>query len=248
MKLFAFAAVLVFAASASAQTPDCKPFTVPSSPGAPLPKAVIDDQPGAPLVLCVPAMRWAADGAILDVYIVVRNEGDRAVTAYGTRAEFESAAGRREECHRFNVLSPGKAIGPGQGDGKSRFLGVAGGAEPKSVRVSLDFVEFADGSTWGGDACKAAESLAAERAAGLATLEELRRLLESGGPQAVVDATRNCETSFGPPEGYAEKLRGAYRAGVQTVCGRVRRSYEQEGLAEIEATLRKPYDASAARP
>ena len=249
MKLLAAAAALVLCllASASAQTPDCKPFPVPSSPNAPLPKAVIAEQPGAPLALCVPAMRWAADGAILDGYIVVRNVGERGVTAYATRVEYESAR-REERCYRFNVLSPGKVIQTGQTDGKSRFHGVARGAEPKSVRVSLDFVEFADGSTWGRDVCKTADYLAAERAGGRAALEELRRVLKSDGPRAVVDAVRGCEARFDPPEGYAERLREDYHAGVRTICSRVERAHEQEGPTEIEATLQKPYDASSVRP
>lgn len=245
MKLLTAAAfALCLLASAPAQTPDCKPFSVPSSPNAPLPKSLVADQPGAPLALCVPAMRWAADGAILDVYIVVRNTGARGVTAYGTRSEFDTPAGKREECHRFNVLSPGKVILTGQGDGKSRFHGVARGAEPKSVLVALDFVEFADGATWGPGVCGTAEKLAAERAGGRRALGELRRLLKSEGPQAVADVAVSCEARFRPPDDHPRRLIDDYLLGVRTVCGRVRSSFEQEGLTEIGATLRKPYDAA----
>lgn len=248
MKLYAIAPALALLAGASAQTtrPPRAPAAAPPRADAALPKASVAEQPDAPLAVSVPEMRLAGEGAILDVYIVVRNTVERGVTAYGTRSEFESAAGRREECYRFNVLSPGKIILRGQTDGKSRFHGVARGAEPKSVRVSLDFVEFADGPTWGPDACRTAESLAAERRGGGAALEELRRVLKEGGPQAVVEAVRSCEARFAAPEELPERLQEAFRAGAGSVCWRVLRAHEQEGLTEVAATLDKPYDASGA--
>jgi hypothetical protein len=208
-----------------------------------LPRVVIESQPGAPVQLNVIQMRWATPTReILDIYLEVKNVGTRSIRAYATRTGKPEQGG----CFIYNAMAPGKVIRAEQSDAKSRFVGVSRTSPPVIIYEAVDFVEFADGTTWGEDRCEAADYLAGGRAGGRAALELLRGSLKREGAEAVWQKLNNSPLEIEPPEDHTERWKSAFREAVRTISERVRRAYHSEGLPEMETTLNKPYDAAGA--
>lgn len=126
--------------------------------------------------------------------------------------------------------------------GKRRSLAISNSDREKVV-LSVDFVEFADGSTWGADTAKYAESLAGERAGARAEAERLVKLLKTGGLQAVKEAAAE---KVNYPDLTPESRREvSFLIGVRATRGRVLQASEKGGLPAVESALRQPYDMSA---
>jgi len=126
--------------------------------------------------------------------------------------------------------------------GKRREEGVLN-RDRERIVLSVDFVEFSDGTTWGADTSKYAEGLAGQRAGARAESERLLKLLETGGLPAVVEAAGK---GVGPAGRAAESRdEHSFLSGVRAVRLRVLQAYQSGVLAAVEPALRQPYDLSA---
>lgn len=122
----------------------------------------------------------------------------------------------------------------------------------ESISLSVDFVEFGDGSTWGIDSRNSRDMLAGQREGAKAERKRLRELLKSKGPAAVLDAagedvtdgTRDAGANTNRSE---EWLRG-YRNGVGSFRHRLRRNLQTPAASRSELELGRPFDLSAEQP
>ena len=172
------------------------------------------------------------------VEFVVENVGAQPIHAFWI--SYDTVA------HGFNVTL-GMGINPPGPElilppGKRRALAISNGDREKVV-LSVDFVEFADGSTWGADTARYAESLAGERAGARAEAERLVKLLKTGGLQAVKEAA--AEKVDYPDLTPETRREVSFLMGVRATRGRVLQASEKGGLPAVESALRQPYDMSA---
>jgi hypothetical protein len=208
------------------------------------PQVIIAPQPDSPLSVTT-STRWSTPGReIFDLYIVVKNVDGRAVRSYTTRVDSGAGEFRKEQCFIQNIYVPGKVLQTEQTDGKSRFMGIEKGAPYTAFQVSVDYLEFTDGSVWGVDSCQSAEYLAGERAGGQAAIDAIQKMLRERGPDAVVAAIKEGSVSVEEQPGRTSRWEEGFRQGIATINQRILATYQNEGLSEIEAALRKPYDAS----
>ena len=215
----------------------------PSSPDprdVGVPQVIVVSQPDSPLLLTT-SHRWATPSReILDLYVMVKNRDTKSIRAYATRIDFD---GRKlsEACPVENIYFPGKVMKQEGGDGKSRFL------DPKNtpaIQVSVDYVEFVDGSIWGQDTCQAAEYLAGERAGGGAAIKWFKTLIQEKGIETVIEMIRNRNVSIEKPDSPSARWDEGFRFGVEIISHRVIEVYTKEGDSEVTVVLSKPYDAS----
>ena len=113
---------------------------------------------------------------------------------------------------------------------------------PKGIEMSVDFVEFVDGSTWGPDTTNAAERVAGHYAGRGAERDRLLKLLEEGGTQAVITAIEADDVQTVPQSGRSERWEQNYRLGVKYYGIGLRRTYQNEGVAAMETSLRNELD------
>jgi len=235
-----------------AQSPQSTPRQNPRSDPA---QTIIRPQPEASLRVASAETKWAAFSDGISIFILVENVGQRAIRAFATRRDNNGAG--KPACF-LNNLMPGKVLRPGQKDGKSTWQGYS--QTPPTIWV--DFIEFADGSTWGADECHSLDRLNGERAGARAMREFLLKLLAQGGPDEVLKFLRETDekvkaarargdsltgerlNSLEPPPGHSIIFDEGFRLGASTMIGRVRTANEEWGATEIESTLRRPYDAS----
>ncbi len=173
------------------------------------------------------------------VEFVVENVGAKPISAFWI--SYDTAA------HGVNVTL-GMGVNANRQElmlppGSRRALAIPNRDREKVV-LSVDFVEFADGSKWGADTAGYAESLAGERAGARAEAERLLNLLKTAGLQAVKEAVAD-KVTF-PESTTASRRDVNFLIGVRATRFRVRQAYEKGGASAVESALRQPHDMSAA--
>lgn len=224
------------------------------------PQIKVLSQPEAPLRISAQTS-WALpqNRSGVQIYIVVENVSGKVVRAYATRRG-ASASGEPKACFPMNLL-PGQVLQPGQKDGRSTWQPPWTPESGQSVWV--DFVELADGSVWGADECHVADQLNGERNGAREQREVLLKLLQNGGPAAVLDFIReNFQSEAAraalergekpkipvwPPPGHSKVWEKGFLFGATTIVERVLAANREWGAQEIEAALRRPYDSSQSK-
>lgn len=214
---------------------------------AQIPQIIVASQPDSSLSVST-STRWATAGReMLDLYVVVKNNDAKPVRAYTTRLEHNQSEGQKEMCLIENIYFPGKVLLLDQTQGRSRFIGIAKNAPPPPIQVSIDYIEFADGSTWGQDICQAAEYLAGERAGGKAAIEWLQALIKEKGLEAAMETIRTQSINIEKPYNQSAKWEEGFVRGVGIIRHRVADAFQKEGASEVEVVLSRPYDASTTK-
>jgi hypothetical protein len=235
MKTFLF--VFIFAAITNAtyaQVPSQNSPTPPESP-----RVEIISQPDSPLRIVSVQTKWAVpDRSGIELYVVVENINVKTVSAYATRDD--GAAEGLSGCWVLNAKSPGKALRPGQSEGRSTWRGY----NPSTVlRRLVDFVEFTDGTTWGADACQSAESLASRRAGAREARRLLLEIFAAGGADAVIRMLKVGLPEVEPPPNHSLKWKQSFLSGFNGYADRIKQADQEWGYTEIEYALRRPIDA-----
>ena len=108
------------------------------------------------------------------------------------------------------------------------------------VKLSVDFVQFADGDVWYSDPPKAAVKHEGVRAGAQAATEHLRRILESEGAAAVMDALPRIRADVDSPDFSTREVFGhfGFYCGVTNTEVRVQYAYREGGLSQVEDLLR----------
>jgi hypothetical protein len=233
---------VAFAAhDAEAQAP--RPQPTPGLNVGPAPVARIEAPQDSPLRLSVRTkwVEWVPRG--LELFVEVENVGDAVVRAYATRDSSDDAGER--VCLLHNAPAPGKALKPGEKHGTSTWRSFDP-ATSAPLKRSLDFVELGDGRTLGPDVCKSAESLAGQRAGASKAGNYLREVFANGGAPAVVKAVRHGLPEITPPQDRSAVWQEGFRLGARVYADRVKHAAQEWGEGEVEAALRRPFDASGA--
>ena len=151
----------------------------------------VANQPGCPLKVTL----YPAGSNNLERYrFEVTNISGKDISAYVIVSRSYDEAGKPGPYNLWarRELLPGtsKRLLPAGASHTGRYIHpvyrVTGEQLPKLV-VSVDWVLFADGTSWGPDTAGLSKKLLAAHKASEATLENLRYLLETQGPSAVIE-------------------------------------------------------------
>lgn len=234
----------------------------PTATSTPIPQQLrILSQPDAPVRIASADITWAtpSDRLAVQVYVVVENVSALTVRAYATRRDMDSPDGRKV-CLSDNLL-PGKVLRPGAKIGRSTWQN-----NPKSEpapSIWVDYVELSDGTVWGKDECQFGDYLSGARAGAHSQREILLKILQDEGPEAVLNfIQQNFETAAAieamkrgeqlkippePPPGHSKVWEDGFSSGARTIVRRVVDANRDWGWTEIEAALRRPFDASESK-
>ncbi|HEX8456384.1 MAG TPA: hypothetical protein VF656_03600 [Pyrinomonadaceae bacterium] len=172
------------------------------------------------------------------VNFVVENVSSKPIQAYWISYDTIAHGVNVRLGSGINATSRDLVLPPG----KRRATAILNRGKEK-ISLCVDFIEFADGTTWGEDTAKYGESLAGERRGAQAEAERLRKLLEINGLSAVVAAVSERENS--QRSNHFSRNESGSLIGVRATRLRVRRAYDQGGLSAVESALCQPYDMSA---
>lgn len=245
--LLVMGAALVVAAQESSKSTTAAPVPVPQ-------QFRILPQPDAPARIVSAEIRWAtpSDRFAVHVYPVVENVSQKAIATYSTRWETNPLTGAKRCLGPSNI--PYKGLLPGEKMGTTTWQGDAH-FDPAPA-IWLDFVEFKDGTRWGADECRNAESTDGAREGARLQRDQFLKIFREQGADALMKFIRaNYHKEFGvktwqqgerplvpiwPPDGHSRKWEEGFTAGARGVVERVIEAERRWGPDEIEHELSRP--------
>lgn len=204
--------------------------------GPHLPTVVRVDSEGTPLRIVNTFVEARGSDRIV-IRVMVQNQSAKKVRALAiaadSRIDFRNLSGAA------SVILPTQI--------KVIDISYAEEGRPKRVRVSVDFVEFEDGTTWGTDAGNSKDTLAGQRAGAKAERQRLKNLLKSKGRPAISDlseVSRSDEPAASDVTGRSPEWLQGYRSGVGSIRHRVRQAIQASNPNQVEVELNKAFDTS----
>lgn len=206
------------------------------------PRLEIEEQADSPLYLTF-VKAESPTAYTTEVELSALNTSSKPITAYAIRHKVMLKRWENGGSSFARSISPGSVFQPGQ----TRSLSFGGGAyysEPvKAISVSVDFVEFVDGTRWGKDSYRSGEHLDGMRAGGWAASRYLNNLFKEGGVAAVTNVLETEAESISSPDDRSPRWKEGFRTGINIFFDRIKHAYNKGGSVELEAALGQPVDA-----
>jgi hypothetical protein len=177
--------------------------------------------------------------------ITAQNQSLKRIRAYAIVAD----GGGVSRVDFVNLTKPAAVFQPTQV--KTFDIAYSESNSSESVTLSVDFVEFDDGSVWGPDRHKSQDKLAGQREGAKAERRRLRELLKSKGSSAVLNAVREAvsdEHEIKAATQHSEEWLQGYRNGISSIRHRLRQSLQTSDPNHVELELAKPFDLSEEQP
>jgi hypothetical protein len=232
--------ILILTGSAFAQAQSTTNQQTSNSRPDPVVTTQVD--PASPLEITT-RPRWF-DEKTFEIYVVVKNISQKAITAYATTTYNLSVPDLSKACVIHTLPVPGKILTKGKSDGKSQWNGTDTANKLPQLELAVDFVEFSDGTTWGIDYCQAQEHLDGYRA-GLRTARALfkQMLTDNDGEKLIAELNKG-PLNIDSPSGHSDLWEKSFKSGIEAMRGSVIRAYQERGFPEIEIELNRPIGPS----
>lgn len=210
-------------------------------------RVVVEKQPGSPLLIQITSVDSSNPLQPRYQYSVT-NVGDKPVRAYAIKEGTSLDAGGPVIRTRFtNIPSTAQLLTPYGVRYEEGGLGKLYQVPPIKVELSVDFVELADGTRWGGDTGKTGDTLDGMRAGGKAAIKRYREVLAGQGDAGLERALSSDSPVRYEGQPKSEEWARGFDMGVGFVRGRVKQAKGKGGKNEVRRELDKPYDSSEGR-
>lgn len=205
----------------------------------PPPILTVQPQMGTPLVMSAPRI-VGGNEEYKEVAFDLINVSDKPIRAYAIKQEVAVAGTPRSGTVLFiNLCLTNSPMLPvnqliTRGDTFDLIP-----SKEAHVSLSIDYVEFSDGTRWGPDLAKSAERSGGQRAAMLVLSKRLRRFLSAGNPDEVMSAIETDAASIEPPADRSDEWKGAFRLALNSIVSHLKRTQAKGGLNEVDRELRR---------
>lgn len=221
-----------------------------SSSAAPIPQSpavAVADQRDSPLTISVEGYDLS-DPSSPKITYKVQNISDKAIRAYSIVEEIIKGGGRSSGAKIINLGKGHNFLEPQQVRAES--CDVSSRTDPvTSVTLSVDYVEFGDGTAWGKDTRRAAEYLAGQREGRRAAVKKIEELREQQGVGGVAELLRKKDAEVAaPPAGRASEWDYGFRVGHNATLYELRKAHVKGGLQALGSELRKQLEDVDGRP
>lgn len=190
-------------------------------------------QPGSPLIIGNMVIAESEDGRMPEITFTVTNKSDKVIIAYAVK--HEGAFGQGAVAGAITNISPDseRALLPGRSP-HMEIGGIEYSGMPETMILSVDFVEFADGTRWGLDTMKTGERVDGTRAGAQAVRDALLLILKAGGVDAVVQSLDTIEPQADQSSLHSSEWLDSFSTGVKWMRERVRRKGRDYSSVEKE--------------
>ena len=205
-------------------------------------KVGVKRQTDAPIAIKVSGLDELVAGSP-QIAFVITNLGDKPIRAYSISWEVSIGSSSSAGMVLTNINVPESIFTPGQSRSEALSSLPSSSIPIARLVLTVDYVEFLDGASWGPDVQKSADILAGQRAGARAEAAHLLRLLDSRGPSAVIESYTADASETIAPSGNSEKWVEGFRSGRDTIRARLRNT-KRGPLDEIKTELQRPFDLS----
>lgn len=202
------------------------------------PKIAARSQPDSPLAI---TSIQITDQAIPDIpntefgfYVV--NASSKAIAAFAIKQDIvANGAASGGGVSLYHLLLSNSSLR----SGNSRLIPDTvdeSSANNTIVYLSVDFVQFADGTTWGADSGRSLERVLGQRSAVELLSEELLNTLNADKdiPRAIEDSAANLHY----PQDHSETWKAGFNSALRLLVDRLKRANEKGGFMVVENDLR----------
>jgi len=174
----------------------------------------------------------------------VKNQGDQAIRAYAINSQTASAKQQNGNTQFLNLTQQSAFWQPTE----IRTVEMADSQDEriKTVRLTIDFVEFADGSTWGPDSANSHDLLAGQREGARLTRQRLRQIMQTKGEEAMThevqtgDAEQTIDADI--VRNHSSQWVEGFRNGAASTRRRLSNAIASKDKERIKAELDRPFD------
>lgn len=179
-----------------------------------------------------------------EVSLTVRNNAKTAVTAYTIHSAKECGGTLSHHFLLSNIHSKDKILRPLK-DSQLPFITDPCDHGPLVTTLSIDFIEFIDGKTWGKDRNNSRDRLAGLRAGARDETAVIKSQIEERGARAFIEPSTEAEEldSYKLTNRTDQYIRG-YKEGRQIRRSQIERAFKEGGEKKGREKLRTPFDAS----
>lgn len=204
------------------------------------PKVTVEIQSDSPLTIASlsPASRMAPDSEFVEFSYYVINNSSTPIRAYAIKQDlFHGGVRVGGSVSLYNLALSNSMLSPNQ----SKYIAEATSvtADKTVVTLSIDFVEFTDGTKWGSDSRRSSERAAGQRFAAQLVTQELLSILNSRQVKGVIAALEGEGGNAEPPPDRSEEWRAGFRSGRLSILSRLKRTKEKNNQKELEQELRR---------
>jgi len=181
----------------------------------------------------------AADSFRPQVDFLIENRSSSPISAYAVAYEVSYGDSTAAGVTLTDVGNPENILEPSQSRSETVSGLPATAKRVERITLIVDFVEFADGSSWGRDTHQSAERLSGHRAGKRAASQYYLELLELRGSSSVIQAYESERETILPPQGHSQKWEDGFRSGTNTVRARLQHAVKIGTSEEIKSELQR---------
>lgn len=211
-------------------------------------QVVVAQQPGSPLLIA-PTFVDPSDPLKPRYGYLLTNISNKPIRAY--TIQFSTSAGTEAPTvsgtEFINLPAVKLFMKPNETKQEEGGRSRSYSSSPTKIELSVDFVEFADGTRWGKDTGKSGETLDGIRAGGKAAIKKYREILATEGIDGLERAMGNSDLVKPENQSMSGKWRDGFTMGVNFVKGRVSTAKTRGGQDEARRELEKPFDSTEGR-
>ena len=210
-------------------------------------RLVVAKQPDCPLLILSTGID-SSEPQEPRYWYSITNTTEKQISAYAVQESVSLGPGPPIVSTTF-VHFPAETLlfGSHQSRQEDGGIGKAYKTTPVKLVLTVDFVEFADGTRWGDDVGKSGERLDGKREGGKAAIKKYREILNNEGVAALEKAL--AKTTFIQPESSNESAdwRDGFKTGVNIVTRRLVAAKIKDAQNGIKRELDKAFDSKAGR-
>lgn len=202
------------------------------------PLMIVKDQPDSPLTITSVVVDYFPDARMPEVSFKVTNISGKRIMVYAIK-HVAALGSRGAVSGSVTIIRPDRKRALRQGESpEGEISGIQYPQAPESLTLSVDYVEFLDGTRWGEDTLKNGDRIDGMRAGADAEREALLKVLMTKGPEEVIRSLDSIRPEAEPPSSRSAQWLDGFRQGIDVVRSGVRSKGSSQ--AEIEKELRLP--------
>jgi hypothetical protein len=200
---------------------------------------LVKPQPDAPLLISGIKIAPSSDPKMPTVRFIITNNTKKRILAYAIRHDATMTNSTFPGTIAVNFPDRNRAL-QGGGDAQLEISSIQYSEAPLNLTLSVDFVEFVDGTRWGPDTFKQGERINGVRAGTKRAKEVMSKALAEDGPDVLIHSLDSIKVEADQPDLHTSEWLDGFRHGVGWMRERVRN--KGKDLVEIKRELERSID------